>query len=123
VWVLAAEAATEPDSTLITVAFGFLGTVVMTLGTIIVAGMKIKHDRADRVDPSPPAADTRTGERVAVLEHMAQQGQKRDDDSDTRDDLQDRAIYSHDERLERHHRRLERLESWADRTDPGWRSP
>jgi hypothetical protein len=123
VWGIAAEAATEPSQTLIGIAFGFLGTVVMTLGTIVVAVVKIKYDRSDRVESSPPSADTRTAERVAVLEHLAREGQERNDDSDERDDMQDRAIYSHDDRLERHHGRLSAIERWADRHDPGWRSP
>jgi hypothetical protein len=119
VWPLAAEAATEPSGALIAAAFGFLGTVVVTVGAIVVQAMKT---RSDRVEASPPSADARTGERVAVLEHLARQGQERDDDSDVRDDMQDRAIYSHDDRLERHHGRLSRLERWADSTDPGWRA-
>jgi hypothetical protein len=120
VWATAAEAATEPSTGLIAAAFTFLGTVVVSVTAVVLQAMKT---RPDRTEASPPAADTRTGERVAVLEHLAQQGAQRDDDSDTRDDLQDRAIYSHDDRLERHHRRLARLESWADSHDPGWRSP
>lgn len=71
--------------------FGLLGTVVVVVGTVLVA---LINSRANRTTASPPAPtpvgalgdqDGRAGERIAVLEHRAE-------DSDERDEMQDRRL-------------------------------
>lgn len=114
-WAAGAEVAAGPDPTLITAIATLLGVVVTTVGLIVVQAIK---SRSERTAPSPPApatsdGGTRMAERVAVLEHQQRENQQRDDDADTRDDLQDRAIRAHDEDLEA-------LKRWAGRADPGW---
>ena len=103
-WLIAASAV--PSEALIYAVGTLLGVVVTTVGLILVQAMKSRADRTTASPPSP-VADTRLAERVAVLEHRA-------DDSDTRDDMQDRAI---DTLLDR----AEAIEAHLDRTDPGWR--
>jgi hypothetical protein len=111
-WAAAAEATVGPDSSLIVAVGGLLGVVVTTVGAIIVQAIK---SRSERTTVSPPAPEAPgAAERLAVLEYRAREGQQRDDDSDVRDDMQDRAIYRHDTDIEA-------LKRWADRTDPGWR--
>ncbi len=114
-WAAAAEATAGPDPTLITAIAGFLGVVVTTIGVVVVQAMK---SRADRTAPSPPApstaTDTALAERVAVLEYRSREDQQRDDDSDLRDDIQDRALNNHGDRLDA-------IERHLDRHDPGWR--
>lgn len=83
--------------------FGLLGTVVVVLGTVLVALINSRANRTTASPPSPaPAAapDGRTSERVAVLEHRAE-------DSDDRDEMQDRKLENHDQRLERIEARLD----------------
>ena len=90
----------------------FLGIVVTTLGTIAVQAFKSRSERlATGGATSPTTADastvTKHAERIAVVEHRA-------DDNDDRDDVQDRSLANLDDRLDA-------LERFHDHRDPGWR--
>lgn len=109
-WLAAAEQApTAPGDSLIIAIFTFLGVVVTTLGVIVVQAIK---SRAERTAPAPPApSDT------ALLMQLAKEhGQlvQRADDSDERDDYQDKALRNYGDRIEA-------LERHNDHRDRGWR--
>lgn len=109
-WLAAAqEAPSAPADALVIAIFTFLGVVVTTIGVIVVQAIKSK---AERTAPSPPApTDT------AMLMQLARDnGQlvQRADDSDERDDMQDRA-------LENYGDRIEAIERHLDRGYPDWR--
>ena len=109
-WGVAAEA-TGPADALIYAVWAFLGIVVTTLGTIAVQGLKSRSERQSTTSspptPSGPVDLTRHAERIAVVEHRA-------DDSDERFDVMDRALRGLDDRVER-------LERYHDHNSPGWR--
>lgn len=100
---LAAEAGADPSGSLIIAVFVFLGVVVTALGTVVVAF--INSRAASRTAPSPPppagpgSVDARLTERIAVLEHRA-------DDGDERNEVQDR--------------RLDQIEDVLDVDNPRW---
>ena len=92
----------------------FLGIVVTTLGTIAVQAFKARSERPTTGGATAPttvdvATVTKHAERLAVVEHRA-------DDNDDRDDLQDRSLAGLDDRLDA-------LERFHDHRDPGWRLP
>lgn len=111
-WLLAAgeQAPTAPGDSLIIAIFTFLGIVVTTVGVIVVQAIKT---RSERTAPAPPApTDT------ALLMQLAkEQGQlvQRADDSDERDDYQDKALDNHGDRIEA-------IERHLDHHEPNWRS-
>lgn len=100
------------DTALITAVWTFLGIVVTTLGTIAVQALRAKRETPD---PSPPASATGNG-TGHLLQLAKEQGvlHQRADDSDQRDDMQDRALGNHDDRIEA-------LERYHDEREPGWR--
>ena len=111
-WLIRAaeQAPSTPNDSLIVAIFTFLGVVITTIGVVVVQAIK---SRAERTAPAPPApSDT------AVLMQLArEQGQlvQRIDDSDERDDMQDRALHNYGDRLEA-------LERYNDHRDPDWRN-
>jgi hypothetical protein len=108
---LAVEAPAAPGDQLIIAIFTFLGVVVTPIGVVVVQAIKA---RSERTAPAPPApSDT------ALLMQLAkEQGQlvQRADDSDERDDYQDKALTNYGDRIEA-------LERYNDDCDPGWRNP
>jgi flagellar biosynthesis/type III secretory pathway M-ring protein FliF/YscJ len=111
VWLAAAEQApSAPGDSLIIAIFTFLGVVVTTVGVIVVQAIK---SRTERTAPAPPApSDT------ALLMQLAkEQGQlvQRADDSDERDDYQDKTLRNYGDRIEA-------LERHNDHRDGGWRN-
>lgn len=99
----AADPPTEVSHALITAVLAFAGVVATVTGGVIVALI----NRNAKVQPSPPAptahpdeADIKVRERVAILERRA-------DDADDRDEMQDR--------------RLDQLERHLDVDNPEWR--
>lgn len=107
-----AAEAVGPSEALIYAIWAFLGIVVTTLGTITVQALKSRAERnSTTASPPAPAAGgdvTRHAERIAVVEHRA-------DDNDDRDDMQDRTLRALDDRVEL-------LERYHDHRDPNWRN-
>ena len=101
-WLGAAEAGGNGDA-LILAVWAFLGIVVTTLGTIAVQGLKGRSERTTASPPSPL-------DNASLLQLMREHGAlfQRADDSDERDEMQDRRI----DDIERH----------LDRNDPEWRT-
>lgn len=86
---VAADLPVQPETTgqLPVLIFGLVGTIAVVLGGIAVA---LINSRANQSAPSPPAAnvtetDMLLSNRIAVLERRA-------DDSDDRDEIQDRTL-------------------------------
>lgn len=99
---------------MIVAVWTFLGIVVTTLGTVAVQAFRSRTERPATSTPVPPTSVdvvtvTRHAERIAVVEHRA-------DDNDDRDDMQDRTLANLDDRVEA-------LERFHDHNDPGWRNP
>lgn len=112
-WLGAADSG-ELDTALITAVWTFLGIVVTTLGTIAVQALR--RDR-DTTSPSPPAPAPVNGNGTAGLLTLAkEQGvlHQRADDSDERDDMQDKTLHNFGDRIEA-------LERHNDIREPGWR--
>lgn len=110
-WILAADG--ELAAALIPAVWTFLGIVVVTLGTIAVQSMKSRSD--GRSTPPAPAIPV-NGNGAALIQIAREQGMlhQRADDSDERDDMQDRALHNHGDRIEA-------LERYNDCRDPDWR--
>lgn len=109
-WLAASEVPSAPGDSPIIVIFTFLGVVVTTVGVIVVQAIKSK---AERTAPAPPApSDT-----SLLLQLAKEQGQlvQRADDSDERDDYQDRALHNHGDRIEA-------IERHLDNNVPNWRT-
>lgn len=106
-WLAAAEDG-GASAALIAAIWTFLGIVVTTLGTIAVSAMRNKHER--RSSSTTSAAPPSPTDATVLISLAKEQGilHQRADDSDERDDYQDR--------------RLDRLERWAEDQDPpGWK--
>lgn len=91
------------DTALITAVWAFLGIVVTTLGTIAVQALRSRKESLPTA--SGPPVDGGGG-LLGIAKDIGQLDQ-RADDSDGRDDLQDR--------------RLNALERYNDFRDPGWK--
>lgn len=101
-WLGAADGASELDTALITAVWAFLGIVVTTLGTVAVQAMR---GRRDTSSTTTTVAEGGPG-LLGIAKDIGQLDQ-RADDSDSRDDVQDR--------------RLNALERYNDYRDPDWR--
>lgn len=119
-WIDGADSG-ELATALIPAVWTFLGVVVVTLGTILVQSMKARSERSSASQQTSPPTNG-NGSAAAQLLQVARdvardigQLDQRADDSDLRDDIQDRELRDQRNTLDEHHRRLLRLEQ-----DRGW---
>lgn len=96
---------------LVVAVWGFLGIVATSLTAILVQLIKSWFERRAA---SPVAPDSSLASVVwRVVRDQGVHGQRLDD-SDERDEVQDRALHNHGDRLEA-------IERHLDRTAPDWR--
>lgn len=97
---MAAEADSSGNAQLVIAVFALLGVVITALGGVAVALINSRN----KATADPPAAtlplETRAYERIAVVE-------RRMDDNDDRDEVQDR--------------RIDQIERVLDLDNPEWR--
>ncbi|NUP83918.1 MAG: hypothetical protein HOV96_40970 [Nonomuraea sp.] len=113
-WQLVAAEAPAQDSN-VTLILGIVGSVSLVLVAVVGGVFSLLTAKQNRTSASPPAPVPTTpvdleavmtrlarhGERLAVLEHRAE-------DADARDEVQDRRLDRHDELLD-------------DDSNPRWR--
>lgn len=106
----AADAPPGVDDSLIAIVGGIVVSAIGALGLVLAEWVKGRNARTTPSPPQPtpaPAMGVEIYERTAVLNRRA-------DDNDARDDVQDR-------RHDRSEDRLDALERWVDHHEPGWR--
>lgn len=114
-WPWATEAPPPgTNDTLITVAGGIITALIV--GAFGLAGLLAKGRNGNGNGDGRAAAETSHAERLAVLEHRADQG-------DETKDAADRLAAGQGDILDDHEERITDLEHWRDREDPGWRRP
>jgi hypothetical protein len=103
-WLIAVDApAPDSQTAIILGVIGLLTAVLVALATGVFSLLSARANRTEPAPPSPvpvPAGDHVLYERIAVLERRA-------DDSDERDEVQDR--------------RLDQVERRLDIDNPEWR--
>lgn len=100
-----ADAPPAGSDALIYAVWGFAGLVVTQIGLLLAPVVKARFERTPTTtSPAQPASSDATS--ISLAKDIGQLDQ-RADDSDARDDWQDR--------------RLEALERYNDERDPGWR--
>lgn len=117
-WLLAADAPPVPQDSQTAIVLGIIALLTGVLVAVVGGVFSVLSARANRTEPSPPAPTP--GMDLAFRDYVVGElavARQREDDSDERDDMQDRALRHQGDQLDDHEQRLRVLEA-RDHDDP-----
>ena len=119
-WLLAAIDQQPAQDSQTAIILGVIGLLTAVLVAVATGIFSVLSARANRTSPSPPTPAPEPSVDLAFRDYVVGElavGRQRDDDSDERDDMQDRALAHHGDQLDDHERRLRLLEARDEHPD------